>query len=277
MHKRSLFAYFLLILSQFYVVAQSDEPSEIQKSILDLYNLQIAQFTNIQTCGHLFDGPASFAKQMERVSLDALLHLDSNEEIEIGNQVFTKIKESETILTNHWSKPKVDILYKNLIQHVDRPEITYQYHIIDSKDINAFSTLGGHIYICTGLIDFVDSMDELAFIIGHEIAHIDLEHTLRKQKKLMLASTIGKYFDAEDMASFALQFNMVFSAPFDQIDEYDADYKGYEIAKKAGYDTSKFDDFFSKLEDAESRNILIKLLSTHPYPSDRKKCLSSLD
>lgn len=254
-----------------------DQLSERYQQILDLYKQQVSKFSEIQSCGHSFDGPASFAKQLERSSLDALFVVDDATEMEIGQKVFEEITKSETILTNHWAKPKIDRIFQSLIGHADREAITYKYYILDSEDINAFSTVGGHIYLCSGLIDFVDSMDELAFILGHEIAHIDLRHTIRKQKKLMLASSIGKFFDAEDLALFALNINLFLSAPFDQIDEYDADYQGYQFAQKAGYDVEKFTDFFEKLEDAEEKNLLVKLLSTHPFASDRKRCLESIN
>ena len=68
-----------------------------------------------------------------------------------------------------------------------------------------------------------------------------------------------------------LTWNNKFSAPFDQINEYEADQYGFELAKKAGYDINRFADFFKKLEKNEKKSILLKLNSTHPFFKRQKK------
>ena len=156
---------------------------------------------------------------------------------------------------------------------MDRKGIKYQIHIIDSEEINAFATVGGNIFLTSSIIDFVDSFDELAFIIGHEVSHIDKEHTVRKQKKLLLASAFADFMDMQHLTEIAVNIELMLNAPFDQIDEYEADEYGVSLAKRAGYDAKKFDSFFEKLSKYQDRNILNKLLSTHPFAADRKACI----
>ncbi len=276
-HMKAYHFIFIAFCTISQALAQNSRESERSEQILELYNQQIRQFTGLRGCGHAIDGFTSFAKQTERVSLDALLQVSSEEEIEIGQMMFEKIKKEQSVLTSHWSLPKIEELFNRLIPFSERKDLEFKIHLIDSDQVNAFSHLGGHVYINTGLVDFVDSMDELAFIVGHEIAHVDKLHSLRKTKKLMMASSVGNMIRLEELTTFALSVNMFLSAPFDQIDEYEADSHGYEIAKNGGYQTEKFADFFTKMSKSENRNLLNKFLSTHPFPSDRKKCLNELD
>lgn len=149
----------------------------------------------------------------------------------------------------------------------------FKLTILDTKEINAYSTLGGYIYITTGLIEFVESTDELAFIIGHEMGHDVLLHTQRKITKLLLSSELLGKINLEDYTKLAMNINTKFSAPFDQIDEYEADEYGVVLAAKAGYDPRKFGDFFRKIEKYEDRGVLKKITATHPFARHRRKCI----
>src|SRR5690606_7580214 len=152
------------------------------------------------------------------------------------------------ILQGHWAGKLVDGILQKMLPFVDRGRSMYRINILDSEEINAFATLGGYIYLTTGIIDFVESEDELAFIIGHEISHIDKYHTQRKYKKLFVAQSFGKALSMEALASMALNVNNVLFAAFDQPDEYEADKGGVNLMQKAGYDPEKSMDFFTKME-----------------------------
>jgi predicted Zn-dependent protease len=65
-----------------------------------------------------------------------------------------------------------------LVAHLRRPGIRYQFHVIDSPQINAFALPGGQIYVMRGLLEFVESEAELAAVLGHEMSHVDLRHAI---------------------------------------------------------------------------------------------------
>jgi predicted Zn-dependent protease len=68
----------------------------------------------------------------------------------------------------------------------------YQVTILDSPDLNAFATPGGHIFICRGMVEAVDSEDALAAIIAHELAHIQLRHGIEIIQKTELARNLSE-------------------------------------------------------------------------------------
>ena len=169
--------------------------------------------------------------------------------------------------------PKAQEILNNLVKFASRKNVSYKLNILKTDDVNAFATLGGYLYITEGLINFVDSYDELAFIIGHEIAHEDRLHTQRKITKLTLSGNLLNLTKMDGFKEIAMNLNNTLSAPFDQIDEYESDSYGFEMAKKAGYDVTKFADFFKKLEKNEKQDILQKLTRTHPFSEHRKNCI----
>ncbi len=229
---------------------------------------------DIVNCGHLFDGPSYYIKQLENKSLDNMFSLTKEQKRAIGKANYEKTLKKYKLLNDFQHKESVLQTFAN-IKNAAHASTKFKLHVIASTDINAFTMIGGHIYLTSGLLDYIDSMDELAFILGHEIGHHEKLHLERKIKKIMATSSFFGKTGVEDFTKIAVDLNNKFSAPFDQINEYESDEYGFEVAKNAGYDVNRFADFFKKLEKNEDRSILTKLNSTHPFSSDRIKCLEN--
>ncbi|RUA11279.1 MAG: hypothetical protein DSY83_16820 [Flavobacteriia bacterium] len=229
---------------------------------------------HIVNCGHLFDGPSYYIKQLENKSLDNMFSLTKEQKREIGKANYEQVLKKYKLMDDFRYKESVLQTFANIKNTAHSPT-KFKLHVIASTDINAFTMIGGHIYLTSGLLDYIDSMDELAFILGHEIGHHEKLHLERKIKKIMATSSFFGKTGVEDFTKIAVDLNNKFSAPFDQINEYESDEYGFEIAKNAGYDVNRFADFFKKLEKNENKSILTKLNSTHPFSSDRIRCLEN--
>ncbi|MCB0460190.1 MAG: M48 family metallopeptidase [Flavobacteriaceae bacterium] len=254
------------------VLSQNLSEKNIEE-IIEGYTASIEMATVIKDCGHVLDGPTFIAKQFENRLLDASVHFSAKQRKTLATDIFNDMIKYKKVLEYHPSKSQVLDIITKLTNQLQFKKVNYHLTIIDSQEINAFTTMGGYIYITTGLLDFVDTYDELAFIIGHEIAHEYKLHTQRKVTKLLFSSSLLKIIQFEDFKKMALTINSSVSAPFDQIDEYEADKYGVLLAKNAGYDVKHFGDFFEKLEKYEKRDLLTKLKSTHPFALHRKKCI----
>ena len=254
--------------------AQNLNQNKLEEIIND-YTKQLEAVSVIKECGHVLDGPAYFIKQGENRTLDFFLKLSTKERKEIGASIFNDIKKSKKIIYNHNLKNDVQIVLNKITQGLSGGNSSFKLFIIDAQEINAFTTMGGYIYVTTGLLDFVESYDELAFILGHEVAHEVKLHTQRKVMRIMFFNNALKIPNAKDFKNIATNLATTFIAPFDQIDEYEADKLGFELAKNAGYDTNRFADFFKKLEKYEKQSLHKKLSSTHPFAEHRKKCLDN--
>ncbi|QCX38342.1 hypothetical protein FF125_07820 [Aureibaculum algae] len=244
------------------------------KEIVESYKSSIETALVIEDCGHVFDGPLYAAKQLENVFLDASLNFNSKERKVMASSIFYDVIRSKKIVKHHASKDSVLAIVQKITNQLVSKDVIYKLTIIDSKQVNAFTTMGGYLYITTGLLDFVDSYDELAFVIGHEVAHEIKLHTQRKVTKMLYSSSFFKLISIADFKKMVSSINSSLSAPFDQIDEYEADKYGLLLAKGAGYDVNRFGDFFKKFEKYEKRDLLTKLKSTHPFAKHRKNCIS---
>ncbi|MFD2588935.1 MULTISPECIES: M48 family metallopeptidase [Flavobacteriaceae] len=270
--KRTFIIFFALVFAISFGTAQ-ELPQDKLEEVFGEYQSKIESAAILKDCGHALDGPAYITKQLENNWLDFMLYVTPEARVNIGRQMYNRYLFLGKIDNTNSSYSKVQEILSKLIKFANSKNVSYHLNILKSDDINAFATLGGYLYITTGLINFVESYDELAFIIGHEIAHEDKLHTQRKITKLTLSSNLLDMTRMDGFKEIAKNINNTLSAPFDQIDEYESDSYGFEMAKKAGYDVNRFADFFKKLEKYEKQDLLEKLTRTHPFSEHRKNCI----
>jgi len=243
------------------------------QEIFDNHKKEFDKSTAILGCGHYMDSYTYFAKQAENAGLDAALSISGKKMGDIGYQIYQRRVLNGEINSTHALLPTLQNMLNKLSQGLNNPDFNFTISVLISNQVNAFATIGGYLYVTEGLLSFVDTYDELAFIIGHEIAHISYGHSRRKITKMTITSDLLNMSGLENFTNIALNTNGVLSAPFDQIDEYESDELGFEIALKAGYDKYRFTDFFRKLARNENKTLLNKLASTHPFASDRENCI----
>lgn len=80
---------------------------------------------------------------------------------------------------------------QGLVGNVNRKAMRYQFHVIRSREVNAFALPGGQIYVLSGMLDFLHSEAELAAILGHEISHVDLRHCVERYQYQLALKKIG--------------------------------------------------------------------------------------
>src|SRR5580658_406661 len=104
-------------------------------------------------------------------------------EIQMGQEEDQQIVEGSVIETDPLLNAYVQGIAENLWNQVARKDVPYSIKIIKANDVNSFATLGGFVYVYEGLIDFTQSDDELASVIGHETGHIERRHVLTTYSK----------------------------------------------------------------------------------------------
>ena len=208
------------------------------------------------------------------------VEVTEEQEEEIGDQMFAYIQGSFTLIEEDTRLDQLKSILNKLTPYTERKGIKYEIHLIEDDDlINAFAIAGGHLFITTGILSWINTDDELAFIIGHEIGHVDLGHTVQHVKKSMTIQGWADYLELGDYADIIEQTQTVLATPFGQPDEYSSDQYGAYIASKAGYDPHKGKEFFKRLsatEQDERDEIPYDLdvwMRTHPYSDQRIICL----
>jgi predicted Zn-dependent protease len=157
--------------------------------------------------------------------------------------------------------------------------------IDDPKTVNAFCMAGGKMAIYTGLLEQVKATDdEVAQVMGHEIAHALADHT-RERMSVAMASTVavtaaavamqGREGAALGLAGAELAAVLAIQLPNSRESESEADRIGIEIAARAGYDPHAAVTLWEKMEKAGGKGPP-QFLSTHPSPANRRQVLQEL-
>jgi predicted Zn-dependent protease len=154
--------------------------------------------------------------------------------------------------------------------------------ILDSQEINAFSTAGGHIYITRGLIACTDSEDALAAVLAHEIAHTQLQHSIKSIKTSRFtdailvtgssaAGVVGMSLDEQTEIfgkSIGESVTTLVNNGYSQSQEFDADNTALKLMAAAGYTPSCLIDMLLQL-DKNQPNHPGGFNKTHPAPAKR--------
>ena len=148
----------------------------------------------------------------------------------------------------------------------------WEVNVFDSDQINAFCAPGGKIGVFTGLVVRLDlSDDELAAVLGHEIAHALREHTREKVSQADLSDTIVsaiaysglRYAGAASMLAGVGSVYVV-QLPFSREMESEADLIGLELMARAGYDPRLAANLWRKLQAQEGSSAGVVFFKTHP-------------
>ena len=204
----------------------------------------------------------------------------------IGRAVAANILGSYTI----WNGNPALTAYLNLIctaitVNSPRPDIFSGYHvaILDTDEINAFATSGGHILITRGLISAARSEDALAGVIAHEIAHIQLQHGIRAIRNnritqaLLITGTaavgaaagmdVNELTDVFNETIGEIVTTMVNNG-YSQTQEFEADNTAMSLMASAGYNPSGLLDMLRVLTNIQVAGSA-GFGSTHPTPTQR--------
>lgn len=156
------------------------------------------------------------------------------------------------------------ILDTGLVKYRDKFPWTIKI-IQNDNELNAFATPGGYIYIYTGLIKLLDSEDQFAGVLGHEIAHAAQRHSTRQMTKAASVSTL-KFVSIGQGDALANMTDRLLSLRFSRGHELEADRYSVRYLCKAGYNPTGVAGFFKKLASQKSTP---QFFSTHPNPRKR--------
>ena len=151
-----------------------------------------------------------------------------------------------------------------------RSDFGWELYIIqDDNTLNAFCAPGGYIYVYTGLIKFLDQADDLAGVLGHEIAHADQRHSTQQMTEAYGISTLLTVLAGDDPGMLAQIVTNLTSLSFSRSHERDADDHSVDYLCDTEYASNGASAFFQKLIDQGQSGSTPAFLSTHPNPDNR--------
>ena len=204
------------------------------------------------------------------------------QEYYIGREVAAKVLSSYKLYQNQKATEYVNEICTALTSASDMPDIYNGYHvgILDTKEINAISTPGGHILVTRGLLECASSEDELAAVIAHEVGHIQLKHAIKAIKTsrgneatLSLFGAVGSLFTGgsyqEGIGSAASELMTTLNTTgYSKTLEYEADAKAADLMADAGYNPEALRTMLEALQKREKMETE-GMVKTHPSASTR--------
>jgi len=240
---------------------------------LSLFSTGAAQAQFRLDLNRLFD-TAKSAKQ-------AVGEIDEKEEVEIGRSFAATLLGAAPLMTSELAQRYVQSVGRWLASQTERPDLPWQFGVLDAPQVNAFATPGGFVLVTRGLLERMHSEAELAGVLAHEIAHVLRKHHLKAvQKSGQVGVAAGLLSLAGRERNPALRDQLVslgselYLRGLDRDDELEADLLGMVIAARAGYDPYGLPAVLQTLQAINPEDAgLALMLKTHPAPADRLQAI----
>jgi len=202
------------------------------------------------------------------------------QEIQIGQQAAAETMKKYPVLPDNSPVTQyVARLGRRLTQYAPGEKWPYSFHVVNSKEINAFALPGGPLFVNIGAIQAASNEAQLAGVMAHEISHDVCRHATRmatsQAKWSVPVGILGAILGARGgvggtLAQAAVQFGAEGAMlHFSRKDESQADAQGAKIMYDAGYNPMALAQFFEKLEEESGTSSPPQFLSDHPNPGNR--------
>ncbi|MEM6254482.1 MAG: M48 family metallopeptidase [Cyanobacteria bacterium P01_D01_bin.156] len=204
-----------------------------------------------------------------------ITNMSDKDEISLGGQVNQQLlSQSFRLYRDSELTAYIDRLGQSLVPHSDRPDIPYVFQVVEDDSINAFATMGGYVYITTGLMAAADNESEVVGVLGHEIGHIAEKHALDQMRDVAIAQGVAGAFGLSRNQMVGIAVDVALTLPNSRRDELVADEHGFVTMGEAGYDQTGMATLMQKLDTGNSPPAIF---STHPNPRDRAERLRQMD
>lgn len=204
-------------------------------------------------------------------------------EIEMGGAIASNLLGAAPLVKNAAVQKYVNDVGRWLTLQTERPDLPWQFGVLDDDDVNAFAAPGGYVFITKGLLMHMKNEAELAGVLAHEISHVLRRHHLNAIKKgartdLMIefaGEAVKQKGGSENLIKLANAGTQLYARGLDKSDEFEADRMGVVIAARAGYDPYGLPSVLQTLETLNPKDSKLALMfKTHPALQDRLNLLN---
>jgi predicted Zn-dependent protease len=206
------------------------------------------------------------------------LSLISNErEVQIGRESDREIQQSLGVYDDVDLQAYIQSFGQRLAANSERPDLDWQFRVVDDATVNAFALPGGYIYITRGIMAHLNSEAELSAVVGHEIGHVTARHSVNQMSKAQLAGiglnvatvVASDYRQLSDLAQTGMSLLFL---KYSRDDERQADDLGMRYTLRASYDprpTPSIYRMLDRVSEAQGATAIPALVATHPDPLNR--------
>lgn len=204
-----------------------------------------------------------------------LSRLSDRQEVALGGQINQQITQSVRINRDRRLNDFVRRVGNRLVPTSARSNIPYTFQVVDDDSVNAFATMGGYVYIHTGLLRAADNEAEAASVVAHEIGHIAGRHAIKQMRQRAISQGLLSAAGLDDAAAVQIGVDLALNRPNSREDENEADSFGLTNLNAAGYAPEAMVSFMQKLQRLSGGGRTPNFLSTHPAAGDRAETLQA--
>jgi len=203
--------------------------------------------------------------------------ISDEQEIGLGQSVSEQVLQQEKPLADSVWQAYLTEVGQKIARVSDRSTLPFHFTVLENDQINAFATPGGYLFFYTGILRMMESEDELAAVMAHEISHVVARHSVKTIQAyyggaIALDLILGD--KSEDLVGqvTGLVFNLALQG-YGRSNEHEADEYGLLYMKNAGYNPQAMVTMFDKLAalsgDQGDRGWFENLVATHPETKER--------
>ncbi|MDH4216856.1 MAG: M48 family metalloprotease [Gallionella sp.] len=234
-----------------------------------------------------FDDLQKSLKKVQKVQQEvkkATEDVPEPKEIEMGAGIASNVLGAAPLLQNAAVQRYVNDVGRWVALQTERPDLPWQFGVLDDNDVNAFASPGGYVLVTKGLLSNMKSEAELAGVLAHEVSHVLRKHHLQAIKKgartgLMAefaSSALEKKGADPNLVKLVNAGTEVYARGLDKDDEFEADRMGVVIAARAGYDPYGLPAVLQTLLSLNAQDSSLALMfKTHPAVAERLGRLDS--
>lgn len=217
----------------------------------------------------------------EELGRNQLLFVSQGEMAQLASSAWSDLKRQEQITNDPRYTARVNRVAPKIIRAAGGNPAEWEVQVFKSDQLNAFALPGGKIGFYTGILDLMDNDDQIAAVMGHEVAHVNFNHSGERYSQTAAAQTglgvAGAAAGSSQLGGAAVQALGLATQtgvllPFSRKHELEADKFGVRYMHRAGYDANEAVKFWQKMA-AQKSGSPPEFLSTHPADSTRISAL----
>ena len=208
----------------------------------------------------------------------AACDVSQEEEAALGRETAEQVNAQLPLVDDPVVNRYITALGTSIARQADTRGLAWEIRIVDSKEVNAFALPGGFIYVNRGLVERADNLSELAGVLGHEIGHVTLRHSVEQmqnaQKTNVVVTLVCTLTNVCESGAARVAINVGGSALFarhSREDEREADAEAVRNVVRAGISPAGVPSLFETLmaERARQPGLLDSWFGTHPLEESR--------
>ncbi|MEM9706054.1 MAG: M48 family metallopeptidase [Pseudomonadota bacterium] len=215
----------------------------------------------------------------EELGRSQLLFVSSDRMAQLASSAWTDLKRQEQVTNDPRYVNRMRRVAPKIIQASGNNPSQWEVQVFASKQLNAFALPGRKIGFYTGILDIMENDDQIATVMGHEVAHVNYNHSGERYSQSTLAQTglsvaqiasSGSQYSNQIVSVLGMGASLGVILPFSRRHELEADRFGLRYMARAGYNPNESVRFWQKMSQQKSGNgAPPEFMSTHPSDQTR--------